>query len=266
MATSKSPSSANEQAARRATKQRRLVRRVLDSALASIVAAAASFYIWLLFQTTRWRYVGREHLDAMFAEPGFIAAVWHSRLAPIAMLRPRGRRAVALISANRDGALLAKIMANTGAEAVHGSSQDPRKKDKNRGGAVAANRCIEAVKTGAILVITPDGPRGPRMRAKPGVSALAALSGRSVLPVAYSVRRAKVFNSWDRFMVPWPFNQGVFVFGPPIPPAPEGDDEAIERHRQSVETAMNAATRRADALVGRATPEPGPALAAEAGA
>lgn len=254
------------QADRRAGAQRRLIRRVLDSALARVLAGVAGFYIWLSFQTTRWRYVGREHLDAMFAEPGFIASVWHSRLAPIAMLRPRGRRAVALISANRDGALLARIMANTGAEAVHGSSRDPRKKDKDRGGSAAMALCVAAVKEGAILVITPDGPRGPRMRAKPGVSAIAAASGRMVLPVAYSVRRAKVFNSWDLFMAPWPFNRGVFVFGAPIS-APESEDEAaLERHREAVEAAMNAVTEQADRLVGRETPEPGPALAVEAGA
>ena len=251
---------------RRVVRQRRIVRGVLDSALSSSIAWMAGFYIWLLFRTTRWRYEGREHLDAMFAEPGFIAAVWHSRLAPIAMLRPKDRRAVALISANRDGAMLARIMNVMGAEAVHGSSQDPRKKDRNRGGAAAAARCVDAVKQGAILVITPDGPRGPRMRAKPGVAALAAMTGRFVLPVAYSVKRAKILNSWDRFMIPWPFNSGVFVFGRPIAPPDASDDAAVERHRLAVEAAMIDATRRADTLLGRETPEPGAALPSGVGA
>lgn len=243
---------------------RRFVRRILDSALSPVLAALAGFYVWLMFQTTRWRYEGREHLDAMFAEPGFIASVWHARLAPIAMLRPRGRRAVAMISANRDGALLARVMANLGAETVHGSSRDPRKGGKAKGAITAFNQSVAALKAGAILVITPDGPRGPNMRAKPGVAAIAAASGRPVLPVAYSARRAVVFGTWDRFMAPWPFNRGVFVFGPPIAPPERDDAAALERHRAAVEAAMIEATERADRLVGRETPTPGPALGAEA--
>lgn len=243
---------------------RRLIRRVLDSAGSRLLGGVAGFYIWLIFQTTRWRYEGREHLEAMLAEKSFVAAVWHARLAPIAMLRPRGRRAVALISANRDGAFLARVMANTGAQAIFGSSRDPRKADKSKGGSEALSKAVTALKTGAILVITPDGPRGPRMRAKPGVAAMAAAASAPVLPVAYSVRRALVLKSWDRFMAPWPFGRGVFVFGPPIPPADPSDPDALEARRAEIEAALIAVTERADGLIGRETPEPGPPLALQA--
>lgn len=240
------------------TLPRRWIRRALDSAVVRVLAAFGSFYIWLIYQTQSWRWIGREHLDAMFAEPSFVAAVWHGRLAPIAMLRPRGRRAVALISANRDGALLGRIMANTGAEAVYGSSRDPKKRDKAKGGAEASAQALKALEDGAILVITPDGPRGPRMRAKPGVAVLSATAQVPVLPVAYAVRNAKEFKTWDRFLAPWPFSRGVFVFGEPIPPAPAGDEAAIEARRLLIEEAVIAATRQADAAVGRDTPAPGP--------
>jgi hypothetical protein len=195
----------------------------------------------------------------MFARSNFIGAVWHSRLAPIVMLRPRGRRAVALISANSDGDVIARLIANLGGEAVRGSSRDPRKADKHKGAAEAVSKLTTALKEGAIVVITPDGPRGPRMRAKLGVAAVSAAAGAPVLPVAYAVRRARVFRSWDRFMLPWPFNRGVFVFGAPIE-APVDDPEALEAHRAAIEAAVIAATLEADRLVGRETPEPGAAL------
>ncbi|MEM9725579.1 MAG: lysophospholipid acyltransferase family protein [Pseudomonadota bacterium] len=250
---------------------RRLVRPVLDSALTPVLAGFGSLWIYLVYFTTRWRYSGRENLDAALAEPGFIASVWHGRLAMIAMLRPRGRRAVALISRNRDGAMLARMMRNLGAEAVFGSGRDPGKEaagPKVRGAAAAVQRSVTALREGAILVITPDGPRGPAMRAKPGVSAIAAHAGAAVLPVAYSTRRAKVFETWDRFLAPWPFTRGAFVFGPLIsPPADPSDPASLERHRSAVEEAMIRATEQADRLVGRETPRPDQAQdAAEAGA
>ena len=224
--------------------------------LRRIVGALGAGYVLLIWYTTRWTYVGRDNLEAMFARPCFIGAVWHARLTPIVMLRPRHRRAVALISANSDGDIVARMIGNLGGEAVRGSSRNPRKADKSRGAAEAAGKLATALRDGAIVVITPDGPRGPRMRAKPGVAAVSALAGAPVLPVGFSARRARMFRSWDRFMLPWPFNRGVLVFGEPIEP-PEDEPEAIEAHRQAIEDAINAATREADRLVGRDTPEPG---------
>ncbi|MEL6980037.1 MAG: lysophospholipid acyltransferase family protein [Pseudomonadota bacterium] len=247
--------------ARRRRRRKGPLRRASAELGARLVGAAAprllALYVWVIFRTGRWRYIGREHLEAMFAAPCFIASVWHGRLAPIAMLRPKARRAVALISASRDGAILGRVMAHLGAEGVFGSSRDPRKADKGKGGAAASQRAVAALKQGAILVITPDGPRGPRMRAKPGVAAIAAASEGWVLPVAFSARWATEFGSWDRFLAPWPFTQGVFVFGPPIAPPPKGDEAALARHRAAVEAAMIAATREADRAMGRETPEPG---------
>lgn len=218
------------------------------------------FFLWLQFYTTRWSWVGREHLDAMFASGGFLAAVWHSRLAPIAMLRPRGRRALALISNNRDGDLIARVVENTGGEAVRGSSRDPRKADKDKRGSEALRKMVEAVGEDVIVVVTPDGPRGPRQRVKPGVMLAATAAGCPVLPVAYSVRRALVFKSWDRFMLPLPFNRGVFVFGAPVPAPTPDDAESLARRIAELEAAVDAATREADRLMGRETPEPGPQL------
>lgn len=230
---------------------------------AIIAGALCSVYVRLVFHTTRWRWIGREHYEAAKADPrSFIGAVWHARLAPIAMLRPRGRRAVAMASEARDGEMIAQTIRFLGAESVRGSSRDPRKPDKDRGGAAAVEALIARARSGDIVVITPDGPRGPRMRAKIGVALVAERSGAPVLPVAFSVRRAKVFKSWDRFMLPWPFSRGAFAFEPMIDPPAADDPSAREVFRRRVEAAMNAATRAADAAVGRETPEPGEPLKA----
>lgn len=236
---------------------KRLRRALKSNAARWLLSGLAALYVRLVYHTTRWRWVGREHLEAAFAAPCFVAAVWHSRLLPIAMLRPRHRRAVALASSNADGDLIGRTVRNLGAAVVSGSSRDPRKPDKHRGGAEASQKLVAELEAGAIVVITPDGPRGPRMRVKPGAAGIAAAAGAPVLPVAYSVRRGVMMRSWDRFLAPWPFNSGVFVFGPPIAPATSQSKEALERKRLEIEEAMQRVTEEADRRAGRQTPLPG---------
>ncbi|MEM1421554.1 MAG: DUF374 domain-containing protein [Pseudomonadota bacterium] len=240
-------------------------RKTLKSARSSaflrwVIGVVGAGFLYLQFYTTRWRWVGRHHLDAMFASGGFLASVWHSRLIPIAMLRPRGRRALALVSNNRDGDLIARVVANTGGEVVRGSSRDPKKADKEKKGSEALRTMVQAVAEEVIVVVTPDGPRGPRQRIKPGVVLAAAAAGCPVLPVAYSVRWGFTLKSWDRFLVPLPFNSGVFVFEAPIPPADPDDPASIQERIEQLEAAMARATAEADRITGRSTPEPGPPI------
>ena len=68
---------------------------------------------------------------------------------------------------------------------------------------VVALRAMQRILAGGHSVgITPDGPRGPRMRAKPGAIKTAQLSGAPIVPVSGSVNRRRILGSWDRFA--WP--------------------------------------------------------------
>lgn len=225
------------------------------------LGVAVAAYVHLVDKTTRWRWEGREHLDAVDRRGAFVGATWHGRLLMTATLRPRGRRAVALISASRDGDPLEAAMRALGANAVRGSSRDPRKPDKVKGGVAATAQLAAALNNGDIVVITPDGPRGPLMRAKPGVAAIAAAAQAPVLPAAYAASRAWTLRTWDRFTLPAPFGRGAWVIGAPIPPADPEDREAVEAARAAIEVALIDVTRRADALVGRTPLEPGPEIA-----
>ena len=63
--------------------------------------------------------------------------------------------------------------------------------------------------------ITPDGPRGPRMRASIGVIKLAQLASVDIVPVAGSVSASKRANSWDQMVVPYPMfgSRGALLLG-----------------------------------------------------
>ena len=234
---------------RRATIPRRLGRALAGSKAA---AALISFYIWLVARTTRWIVTGRAGWDALAAKPeGFVCTTWHGRLFMSPTIAPPDKRAVAMISASRDGDLIAAIVGRWGVAAVRGSSHD-HAKHKAKGGAeayVAAAR--ELSRNGALIGITPDGPRGPRMRAQAGVAQLAFSQRAPVIAVGFSVRWGRHLASWDRFLLPLPFGRGAMVYSEPRLPPEDKSPQALARFRQALEDDLNEVTNRADDLCGR---------------
>lgn len=233
----------------------------LKAALFSALGALFAAYISLVALTTRWRWIGREHWDDARRRPRLVAAVWHGRLLPLVMVQPKdGRPVVALISANRDGEYIARALKPFGVSAVRGSSRDPNKPGKPKGGAAAAPALVAAARAGGFVVVTPDGPRGPIFRAKPGVATVSAAADAPVLAFSASMSAAIVFKSWDRFMLPLPFGRGAVACEPVVEPSAREDRDALEAKRAEIEAALYRATLAADAAVGRTTPEQGQAL------
>lgn len=213
-------------------------------------------YIRLAWATTRWRVEGLEHRRALIAAPGpLVAAFWHNRVIFSAMWRLPGRRTHAVISANRDGALMASVVRNLGVEVIHGSSADPRKPMKDKGGRAVYAAGLRALRTGDTVAVAVDGPRGPRMRVQPGAAVLSASAPAPIIPIAFATRRGRYLQSWDRFLLPFPFDSGVTVYGAPLSPPDVVTPEAVEAHRLALEAALTEVSRRADRLAGRAPVE-----------
>jgi len=61
--------------------------------------------------------------------------------------------------------------------------------------------------------------------------------------------KKKLFASWDRYMVPFPFSKGVFLYGPPIWIAREADATVLEEARVALETTLNRLTDEAEQAV-----------------
>ena len=234
-----------------------------QSATGQFVGAhLGALYIRLAVRTTRWQIIGQENYDeATDPSRGVIAAVWHGRLFLSPTWAPKGRHSVAMISNNRDGDLIAAIVRRFGILSVRGSSYDHAKR-RDKGGAVAFSGAEAAlIEKNALLCITPDGPRGPRMRAHRGAALLAVQTGLPVIPMTFSTARGKTSRGWDRFLIPWPFGRGVQIFGTLLwPPAP-GDEAALEAFLARIEADLIAITHQADDLCGRARVEPGPPAA-----
>lgn len=205
---------------------------------------AGTALLWLLGWSWRFQFHGREGFKA-FRERGepVIFLFWHSRILPLAHLH-RNEGIVVLISEHRDGELIARLVQRRGFLTVRGSS--------TRGGARALRGMLRALRSGSDLAVTPDGPKGPPRRLKPGVLLAAQRSGAPLIPVAPGARRAWRLNSWDRFLVPWPLARVEVHYGEPVHVGRELDGEGLECLARQLEDELNHLTDRVD----RENPDP----------
>ncbi len=206
-------------------------------------------YIRLVQWSGRWTTV-RGEIPRRFWDQGkpFILCFWHGRLLMMAHCWDHQHPIHMLISQHRDGQIIARTIGHFGVRTVAGSS--------SRGGAQALRALVKALKSGDCVGITPDGPRGPRMRASDGIVSVARLAGVPIIPATFSASRGWLLNSWDRFLVAAPLSRGVIVWGEPIEVPRDADAEALENARLRVEDGLNAITAEADGLLGRDTVEP----------
>jgi len=115
---------------------------------------------------------------------------------------------------------------------------------------------IKTLRAGGCVGITPDGPRGPRMRAQMGVISLAQISGVPIFPATYSVSRCKIINSWDRFIIALPFNRGIYLWDEPIFVPKNANAEVLETKRKLLENRLNILCEKADKMVGLSSINP----------
>src|SRR5271170_1810557 len=212
-------------------------------------------YIRFVFATNRWTVEGGEVPRRLRdAGRGFILAFWHGRLLMIPMAWQRLAPMHMLISAHRDGRIIADAVTYFGVCSVPGSSR--------RGGSGALRTMLKRLAAGECVGITPDGPRGPAMQASGGIVNVARLSGAPIVPIVFATSRRRVLPSWDRFHLALPFGRGVFLWGEPIEIAPDLDPAGLEGARLLVESRMNAMAHEADRRVGHGPPaqeDPSPA-------
>jgi lysophospholipid acyltransferase (LPLAT)-like uncharacterized protein len=192
--------------------------------------------------TVRFTWCDRSGQLASSPHTQLIFCCWHNRLALALRLyrqyiqrREPSRRMAALVSASKDGGLLARVLELFGTQPVRGST--------SRRGPQALLELTSWAEQGFDLAITPDGPRGPRYAVQEGIIYLAQLTGLPIVPTSYYLRWKKCARSWDRFQVPLPFTRCEVVLGEPVWVPREASDAEREALRRELETRMRAITR-----------------------
>ncbi len=214
----------------------------------------AAAYIRLVRATGRWETRNAEAVGAFWdAGSPCIVALWHGRLFMMPAGWRKGVPVRLLISRHRDGELIARTVRHFGMDTIRGST--------SRGGGGALREILRTLKSGESVGVTPDGPRGPRMRASDGVIAVARLAGVPIVPGTCAVSRRKVLPSWDRFAIPFPFSRGIYIWGEPLAVPRDADGEMLEAARRSLERSLNEITAAADRYCGVEVVAPEPTTA-----
>jgi len=188
-------------------------RRFLRSALLRQIACWVTHcYIRFVYLTNRWTVEGSDWTRRLTREGrSFICVFWHGRLLMMPLAWHRMTSFHMLISAHRDGRIIAGAMTYFGIETIAGST--------SRGGSSALREMLKRLRDGGCVGITPDG-------------------------------RRRLLATWDRFHLALPFGRGVYLFGEPMQIGAELDDEGLETARRLLETRMVEMAGEADRLVG----------------
>ncbi len=132
----------------------------------------------------------------------------------------------AMISHNKDGEIISKLVSNFKIGSVRGSS--------SKGAAKVLIEAIRELKSGNDIAITPDGPRGPRYSVADGVIALAQKSDAKVVCFNSIATKYWQFKSWDKFVLPKPFGRIDFYISEPFDVKNMNFDEAKEFIKQKM--------------------------------
>ena len=191
--------------------------------------------------TVRYKWKNSDALPVSESDRSVIFCIWHNRLALCLELyrhyvsrTGRPHRLAAMVSASKDGGLLARVLELHGIQPVRGST--------SRRGRQALLELVTWAERSHDLAITPDGPRGPCYTVQDGVISLAQLTGLPIIPVAYHLVWKIHLRSWDRFQIPLPFTKCYMSFAPAIRVPREASEEEREKLRRELEDRLKSVT------------------------
>ncbi|MDX2238446.1 MAG: lysophospholipid acyltransferase family protein [Hyphomonadaceae bacterium] len=224
-----------------------------------LAGALVGVYIRAAGATSRWTFIGQDIPAPIWSGGGpAIYCFWHGRLAEAHKgwtIWPGSQPVKVLISQSRDGEVIAAALPAIKCGSIRGSSA---KGDKRKGGVQAMREMLRHLAQGGCVAIAPDGPRGPRMRAQPGVVQLAQKAQAPIVCVGWAMAGEKPLQSWDRFVLPRLFGRGVVVWGGPLRIQADAGPAELDAARRRLEAEIQRVTDEACARAGVAaiTPEP----------
>lgn len=157
-------------------------------------------------------------------------SIWHDS-AVIASFGGKHQRTVALTSCHRDGDFVASIMGSMGVNVVRGST--------GRNGGAAARKLLRVAEQHDI-VITPDGPRGPRRKISKGIVYLASRTGSRIVPTAFACSNAwDIKGNWTTLTIPKPYSRVVLLAGDAMDIPPNLADGGVSLFTNLLQQSMD---------------------------
>jgi lysophospholipid acyltransferase (LPLAT)-like uncharacterized protein len=211
-------------------------------------------YLELVIRTIRWTRLGEEGggaLDQVLRGPGgMIGCFWHRDIALSITAKPAvidHKLTRILISLSPDGEFIARSMVRHNMPPIRGSKAKKGKAAK--GGAAAFRESLDLLAAGGILVVTPDGPRGPAEQMAAGTVRLARRTGAPVFLLGLAAHPALRLNTWDRTKLPRLWGRGCILWDGPYRCPPDASEADMERLSAQWGAALTAACARAQAAI-----------------
>jgi lysophospholipid acyltransferase (LPLAT)-like uncharacterized protein len=220
-----------------------------SAAVQGVLGWLVAGYIELIIATVRWRFENRAPVDAFMAGPeGAVALFWHGRIAQGMACRPllADKPRKVMISLSPDAAFISWAAARLRIPPVRGSTG---REGASKGGMRAFRESLTFLRSGGVMILTPDGPRGPREALPIGPVQMVRAAGCPVFIMSLAASPALTLGSWDKARIPLPFARGQVVLEGPLRLPADADAEAIEAVRADWEARMRQGQARAEALL-----------------
>lgn len=179
--------------------------------LCFLIPPLLSIVIRLLYWTCRREWQIHPKMEQWDKTKPFILAFWHGELLMQPFLLRQydsSKEAFVLISNHFDGELISATMRYFNIFSIRGSS--------SKGGVKAMLSAIKKLKENKLVVITPDGPRGPYHHIADGVVVLAQKSQKPIVISRILYQKCWRLKSWDRFQIPKPFSKIIHIIKEPL--------------------------------------------------
>lgn len=204
------------------------MKHIFDEIIYKMLSFFCWSYLWIVYMTSRVSFIYQENsLSIKQSGKPFIFALWHHQQFFLCFME-RNQEIRTLVSNSKDGEYVTRFLKVLGFDPIRGSS--------SKGGARAYAEMIRSVKKGKVVAVTPDGPRGPKGEIQSGIIQVAMKAKCPVIPLSYHAKRKKVFNSWDRFEIPYPFNNIRIMYGRPMHIKPS---DSKEDAKEKLKDALN---------------------------
>ena len=190
-------------------------RRVLMAVALRTVPYVYVGYMWLVYRTSRVETLGPHPHELRRLQGGGVYALWHDEVFFVAYSF-REYHGSTLASHGDAGAVITRMLQLCNFDVFRGGSTSGRR----RGSVEVVQQMVEHMRArpGVVYGITTDGSTGPVYRMKPGAVRIAVDSGSALGVVKTWCRSYLRLPTWDRSLVPLPFNHIVHVFSGPIVP------------------------------------------------
>lgn len=155
-----------------------------------------------LFWTCKWKIEGLDLFVETASKEKTLLMLWHNRLviAPYFLNRFTNQLLFsAFISNSRDGELISSLVESYKIGKTIRVGHQKRHE--------ALRQLIQVLEEAKeVVVITPDGPRGPVYQIKPGAALAALETSAHIFMLNWNATRSWEMKTWDRLKIPKPFS------------------------------------------------------------